>query len=113
MRFLLCVVFLIMIICSGCGPSSYWYNENKTYQRADSDCWDCLYQAQREIIEAADEQRKEFEMNSVNSEPYKHTVFEKCMKDKGYKIIQDYNLDYTIRKGFVVYNDDYYYIAGK
>ena len=113
MRLLRNFVFLAMIICSGCKSSSYWYNESKTYQRTSSDCWECLYQAQKGVTNTPEQQRKTDDMESADDEAYRITLFEDCMKDKGYQKIQDYKLEYTIRKGFVEYKGQYYYIAGK
>lgn len=105
MRIVKAACFLVIFVCSGCGHEAYWYNEEKTYQRARSDCMDCLYQAQGEISE---------DDNSTNAPEIDwQTLFEKCMKDKGYKKTWDYKLDYYIRKGFVTYSDDMYPIAGK
>ena len=102
---------LMIITCAVCG-NVYWYNEQNSYQRARSHCLDCLYKAHQEILEAAAQQRSEYGISSVVDESYKQTLFEKCMKDKGYMQIQDYNLDFNIRKGFLEYADELHYIAG-
>ena len=113
MRFLKGFVLLTIIICSGCESSSYWYSENKTYQRASSDCWDCLYQAQRKITNAPEQPIQEDNTALIDNESYRQILFENCMIDKGYQKTEDYKLEYTIRKGFVEYKGKYYYIAGK
>ena len=113
MRNIIAACFFVIIACAGCGSGNYWFNEEKTYMRARTDCLECLYDAQGEAMEAAMQDKKEYGNSPNVHETYRQTVFEQCMKDKGYKLTKDYKLDYYIRKGFVTHNDDMYPIAGK
>lgn len=113
MRNIIAACFFVMFVCAGCGPEAYWYNEEKTYSRARVDCRECLYEAQGEVFDTAMNEIKDYGQSPNVHEPYRQTLFEKCMKDKGYKKTWDYKLDYKIRKGYVTHGDDMYPIAGK
>ena len=74
---------------------------------------ECLFQAQQKVFEAAAQEQKDYGSSQAVSEAYEKALFEKCMKDKGYKKVPDYSLDYDIRKSFFERDDKQYYIAGK
>ena len=97
--------FLYLIIaCAGCGgPNQYWYNEDKTVRQADNDCKECHYMAQTEAIEASMQQSHDYGMSFSVGRNYMYTQFRKCMKDKGYSEIWDYNLDPDVRIRTVEY----------
>ena len=113
MRNIIAACFGILFVCAGCGSQSYWYNEENTYSRAKVDCRECLYEAQNEMLRAAAIDRKEYGSTANVHEAYKYTLFEKCMKNRGYERTWDYKLDYFIRKGYVTNGDDMYPVAGK
>ncbi len=113
MRNIIAGCLLVMFVFAGCGSEKYWYNKEKTYSRARVDCRECIYQSQGEIIDAAIQEKKEYGNSPNVHETYRQTLFEKCMKDKGYENIWDYKLDYQIKKGYVTQDDDMYPIAGK
>ena len=103
----------IIVTCAGCGTYTYWYNEQSSFQRAKSDCMDCLFQAKQQVFEEVAQEKKDFDSSQIDSEAYEKMLFEKCMKDKGYKKVPDYSLDYDIRKSFFEQDDKQYFIAGK
>ncbi len=113
MRNIIAACLLVMFVCAGCGSEAFWYNEEKTYSRANVDCRECLYQAQGEILGASAQERREYDSSTNVHEASLQTLFDKCMKDKGYKKTWDYKLDYRIRKGYVIQDDDMYPVAGK
>ena len=113
MRNIIAACFFVIITCAGCGDGAYWYNKEKTYQRAKTDCLQCLYNAEGEIMEASMQEEREYGNSPDVHETYRQTIFEKCMKDKGYALTKDYKLDYYIRKGFVTHDDETYPVAGK
>lgn len=113
MRVVIAACLLVMFVCAGCGPEAYWYNEEKTYSRAKVDCRECLYQAHGEILDTVKQEMKEYGNSTNVHGAYLQTIFEKCMKDRGYEKTWDYKLDYQIKKGYVTQDDDMYPIAGK
>ena len=112
MRILTTACLLVMFICVGCGSGRYWYNEDKSYNRARSDCLECLYMAQGEMLTDKIQEEKESVSSPDVHEKDKDALFEDCMKDKGYEKVDDYKLDYHIRKGDVDYNGVIYPVAG-
>ena len=113
MKIIKTILVIMFIACSGCAPEAYWYNKDKTYERAASDCRECLFQAKIEASEAAEEQGKRISSSSKESEAYKQTLFEQCMKEKGYKKTWDYSIDYRVKKGSIDQDKKMYNIAGK
>ena len=113
MRIVKAACFLVVFISIGCSPESYWYNEQKTYLRARSDCMECLYDSRGEIIDAALQANGEYSILTDVNDAEKQALFEQCMLDKGYNKVWDYKLGYSIRKGFVDYKDKTINIAGK
>jgi hypothetical protein len=113
MKIQIAAYLLIIISCAGCGNHMlYWYNENNSYKQARQDCRDCIYQAQREAIEAAAQLSRDYGESFVKGYDYKQTLFDKCMKDRGYAEIRDDNLRPGIKKRIENYNDELYFIAG-
>jgi len=112
MMILKTVCLFVIITCTGCMSEKYWYNKDNTYQSAKSDCTECLYQAEREIFLAA-EQQKEDGSPAKSGKISGQTLFENCMKQKGYTKTIEHKLDYDIRKGFFESGGKQYNIAGK
>ena len=107
-------VFVLMILaCSGCASEAYWYNKNSSYEKASSDCRECLYQAKLQTSEAATQNEGHYELSSPESQAGENMLFENCMKEKGYKKTWDFGIDYRVRKGSIEVNHKLYDIAGK
>lgn len=114
MRILNIACLLIVIITfAGCGSNAYWYKENNRYNKASADCLDCLADAQRQLIDASTQEQRNLGTPSATNYSYEQTLFEKCMKNKGYRKVNELNLGYDIRKGFVKNRDELYFIAGE
>ena len=113
MRIIAATCFLVIFVCAGCGTSSYWYNKDNTYQHARSDCLDCMYQVQREILESTMQDDDNYEDSADVYGTYEQTLFEKCMKERGYDQVSENELDYRIRKGIVNHKEEVHQIAGK
>jgi hypothetical protein len=122
MRILKAAFLFLIIACSGCGgPSQYWYKENNTIRQADKDCKECYYQSQIETMETSMQLRRDYGMPFSVGRNYRDTQFNKCMKDKGYLEIWDYNLDPDVKKRTVLHGANHsdsidsgfmYHIAG-
>ena len=105
---------LIMLFSlAGCAPTAYWYNKDKTYQRARVDCRDCIYQARLKTSEAAEQQGTNYDASSAGIKSLEHRLFEECMTAKGYKKTYDFRIKESARKGFIDQDREIYYIAGK
>ena len=108
MRIIKAVFMFSIIACAGCGgPNQYWYNENNTIRQAYQDCRECHYQAQAEAMEMSIQQSRDYDLRVSVSRSYLRTQFNKCMKDKGYLEIWDYNLDSGVKKRTTVHGANY------
>ena len=108
MRIIKAAFMFSIIVCAGCGgPSQYWYNENNSYRQANKDCRECHYLAQAEALEASMQQIHDYGRHFSVGRNYRDTQFKKCMKDKGYSEIWDYNLDPNVKKRTTVHEANY------
>ena len=104
MRILTAAFIFVIIISAGCGgPSRYWYNENNTIRQANKDCRDCYQLAQIEAMETSKQMSRDYGIPFSVGRNYRDTQFNKCMKDKGYLEIWDYNLNPDVKKRTVEY----------
>ncbi len=94
-------------------PQAYWYNKNNSYERASTDCRDCLYQAKIKASDEAEETEGYYKSTSPERQANEQTIFENCMKEKGYTKTWDYKIDYKVQKGTIEVNHKTYDIAGK
>jgi len=113
MKYLLAVCLFVIATCTGCISEKYWYNEENSYLRARNDCRECLYQAQQQILEDAIQQNSDLELSLADNESNRQTIFEQCMQDRGYIQKWDWDIDFSIKKGSLLQNDELYNIAGK
>jgi len=72
-----------------------------------------MYQVQREILEAAMQDDENYDGSANVSNEYNQTLFEKCMKERGYEQVSENELDYRIRKGIVNHKEEVHQIAGR
>jgi hypothetical protein len=102
-----------MFVCAGCVNETYWYKKDKTYLGARADCWECVFQAQKDVNGVPGQEENASVKSLKASEVERQKIISKCMTNKGYKKTWDFNLDFNIRKGFFEYKDKQYNIAGK
>lgn len=103
MKILKAAMVIVIITLAGCGgPGLYWYNENNTYKQARKDCKECYNQAQRKVLDAVIQERRDYGSSIGIGDVYSQTLFEKCLKDKGYRQVWDYNLESDVKKRTIV-----------
>lgn len=107
------VTLIMLFSLTGCAPTAYWYNKDRTYQRASVDCRECIYQARLKASDAAEEQGRNYDKSSADDKANEKKFFEECMTAKGYKETWDWKIKYNVRKGFIDQDKETYYIAGK
>lgn len=113
MRNLTAICLFVIIISTGCASEKYWYNEENTYMQARGDCRDCLYQVQQKILENSIQPNNDLADSTLTDSPaYRQQLFEECMESKGYIQEWEWDLDFEIKKGYLLINDELYNIAG-
>ena len=111
----------LFIVC-GC-QGAHWYNPDKTLKEAKLDCRECHYQAEAESLASSWQNKRDMGVTNDDitandyrsmDELYSENLFRQCMKDKGYQLVPDDELDHGINmRLFNVVSDYYYPIAGK